>query len=139
MTLHYREGDDANLHHSLKLTVPPKWLAEGAPLRRLTAAFCDNYNRKHGPRTRLEDAKMRLTGRDGSILPFTARVTYDLDDHLYVVPAPAAEPAKTAPRAYEADGVGDSVQETPRNPGVFGLWRPLSRPDSSRFGSFFDR
>ena len=35
--------------------------------------------------------------------------------------------------------VADSVQETPRNPGVFGLWRPLSRSDSSRFGSFLDR
>ena len=32
-----------------------------------------------------------------------------------------------------------SVQETPRKPGVFGLWRPLSRSDSSRFGSFLDR
>ena len=32
-----------------------------------------------------------------------------------------------------------SVQETPRNPGVFGLWRPLSRSHSSRFGSFLDR
>ena len=35
--------------------------------------------------------------------------------------------------------VADSVQETPRKPGVFGLWRPLSRSDSSRFGSFLDR
>ena len=35
--------------------------------------------------------------------------------------------------------VGSSVQETPRKPGVFGLWRPLSRSDSSRFGSFLDR
>ena len=34
---------------------------------------------------------------------------------------------------------GDGVQETPRKPGVFGLWRPLSRSDSSRFGSFLDR
>ena len=33
----------------------------------------------------------------------------------------------------------DSVQETPRNPGVFGLWRPLSRSDASRFGAFLDR
>ena len=32
-----------------------------------------------------------------------------------------------------------SVQETPRKPGVFRLWRPLSRSDSSRFGSFLDR
>ena len=32
-----------------------------------------------------------------------------------------------------------SVQETPRKPGVFGLWRPLSRSHSSRFGSFLDR
>ena len=38
--------------------------------------------------------------------------------------------------AFAASG---SVQETPRKPGVFGLWRPLSRSDSSRFGSFLDR
>ena len=31
------------------------------------------------------------------------------------------------------------VQETLRKPGVFGLWRPLSRSDSSRFGYFLDR
>ena len=35
--------------------------------------------------------------------------------------------------------VSVSVQETPRKPGVFGLWRPLSRSDFSRFGSFLDR
>ena len=28
---------------------------------------------------------------------------------------------------------------SPRNPGVLGLWRPLSRSDSSRFGSFLNR
>ena len=33
----------------------------------------------------------------------------------------------------------DSVQETPRKPGVFELWRPLSRSNSSRFGSLLDR
>ena len=32
-----------------------------------------------------------------------------------------------------------SVQETPRNPGVFRLWRPVSRSIWVRFGSFLDR
>ena len=32
-----------------------------------------------------------------------------------------------------------SVQETPRKPGVFRLWRPLSRSNSSRFGYFLHR
>ena len=35
--------------------------------------------------------------------------------------------------------VAVSVQETPRKPGVFGLWRPLSRSHSSQFGSFLNR
>lgn len=122
-TLHYREGQNADLHHSLKLTVPPKWLAEGAPLRRLTAAFCDNYNRKHGPKVRLEDASMRLTGRDGALLPFTGRVSYDLDEHLYVVPAPADEPAKTAPGGHvAAGGAGGDV----------GIPRRLPKPPAKK-------
>ena len=32
-----------------------------------------------------------------------------------------------------------SVQETPRKPGVFRLWRPVSRSIWVRFGSFLDR
>ena len=42
-------------------------------------------------------------------------------------------------RGGEKLDVAASVQETPRNPGVFGLWRHLSRSNSSRFGSFLDR
>jgi len=86
--------------------VPPKWLADGAPLRRLTAAFCDNYNKKHAS-NRLDDATMRLSGRDGACLPFGARVTRDLDEHLYVVPAPAREPPKTSARGGRAAGADD--------------------------------
>ena len=37
------------------------------------------------------------------------------------------------------DGVVTSVQETPRKPGVFRLWRPVSRSVWGRFGSFLDR
>ena len=44
-----------------------------------------------------------------------------------------------APAPHDAALVATSVQETPRKPGVFGLWRPLSRSHSSRFGSFLDR
>ena len=51
--------------------------------------------------------------------------------------APAAPAARD--RACLTDYVATSVQETPRKPGVFGLWRPLSQSDSSRFGSFLDR
>ena len=51
----------------------------------------------------------------------------------------------TAQRVAVLDATGavasvmTSVQETPRKPGVFGLWRPLSRSNSSRFGYFLDR
>ena len=46
-------------------------------------------------------------------------------------------------RAYGKMGappeVPGSVQETPRKPGVFRLWRPVSRSVWGRFGSFLDR
>ena len=32
-TLHYREGDETTLHHSLKLTIPPRWVTDKATLR----------------------------------------------------------------------------------------------------------
>ena len=45
----------------------------------------------------------------------------------------------TGRRSASCSSASPSVEETPRKPGVFGLWRPLSRSDSSRFGSFLDR
>ena len=64
--------------------------------------------------------------------------------HTVLGVARAGNAAKWAPLvAFAAASAGTlvlpSVQETPRKPGVFRLWRPLSRSDSSRFGSFLDR
>jgi hypothetical protein len=45
-----------------------------------------------------------------------------------------------APAIWEQrERAARGVHETPRNVGVFGLWRPLSRSNSRRFGSFLDR
>ena len=41
--------------------------------------------------------------------------------------------------ACRGGDVATSVQETPRKPGVFRLWRPVSRSIWVRFGSFLDR
>ena len=54
---------------------------------------------------------------------------------------PLARPGERFPFADpgKRPAVPARDQETPRKPGVFGLWRPLSRSHSSRFGSFLDR
>ena len=73
------------------------------------------------------------------------------DAELAAIPAEVRADAAFVPRGYlhrspadqstcaHLDAVMASVQETPRKPGVFRLWRPVSRSDSSRFGSFLDR
>jgi hypothetical protein len=93
-TLHYREGTDAARHHSLKLTIPPRWVTEKAPLRKLCAAFCDNYSKKH-PAHALDADAHRLCLGNGSVLSRAAMITTSVASDLYVVPEAAA--LKNAP------------------------------------------
>ena len=88
-TLHYREGDEPSLHHSLKLTIPPRWVTDKAPLRKLCAAFCDNYSKKH-PQHKLDAETHRLCLGDGTVLSRAAMITADVAADLYVVPEAAA-------------------------------------------------
>jgi hypothetical protein len=55
--------------------------------------------------------------------------------------APALAACADAPAHVKATAalVATSVQDTPRIPGVFRLWRPVSRSVWVRFGSFLDR
>ena len=88
-TLHYREGDETSLHHSLKLTIPPRWVTDKAPLRKLCQAFCDNYSKKH-PQHKLDAETHRLCLGDGTVLSRAAMITADVSADLYVVPEAAA-------------------------------------------------
>ena len=115
VTLHYREGDAAHLHHSLKLTVPPRWLAEAAPLKRLLSAFADNYSKKH-PGRALDAATHRLAGRDGAVIAADAVLTRDLAPHLYVVPQTAAAPPSSPPAAPSSESEGDALLDIPSRP-----------------------
>ena len=70
------------------------------------------------------------------------RARWDLLAGAMKQPIAFAAPVDLASALVAACVEGDapgSVQETPRKPGVFRLWRPVSRSDSSRFGSFLDR
>ena len=76
---------------------------------------------------------------DGFAAPLLRRWREESANHsLSVVLFTRVDGGRLAP-ARDVFRVVLSVQETPRKPGVFGLWRPLSRSDSSRFGSFLDR
>ncbi|KAG5191019.1 chp-1 [Tribonema minus] len=64
--LHYEEGSDAELHTTLKLTLPRKWVAEGSPMQVLEL-FIESYNKKK-PQTPLSAEACHLENSDGLAL-----------------------------------------------------------------------
>ena len=69
----------------------------------------------------------------------TATLDTSQDEEIYGLEMLPGDASRAAVGAGETAQVWGGVRETPRKSGVFGLWRPLSRSDSSRFGSFLDR
>jgi len=103
ITIHYNEPEDAELHTSLKFSIPKKWLAQ--PTDKIRNFFVGEYNKKH-PESALDKDQMHLVDENGRKLPCDQNSEEIIQDrsklHLESGPPPSLADMQAAKDAEAA-------------------------------------
>mmetsp|Transcript_139911 Transcript_139911/g.241717 ORF Transcript_139911/g.241717 Transcript_139911/m.241717 type:complete len:292 (+) Transcript_139911:54-929(+) len=115
VTLKYEEGDDKDLHMTLRLTLPQKYV--NGPTREVVKLFVDHYNKKHpADKLTMEEFHIKVVG--GNHLEASAKVCDNMatGDECFLLPEstlPAKSAASEGSAGYPAPAANASTPSAP--------------------------